>query len=111
MTLSTWRLIPVRGPLTCTWRARHAKISLLLGCRLAPGVRVGACMSRLWIAQFFLRCRAFILENVVGLASFDKGAFLASMVVKLEVAGYWAKAKVLSSAQAVPISNPRQRSQ
>ena len=36
----------------------------------------------------FLRCRAFILENVVGMTTFDKGVFLASMVRKLETAGY-----------------------
>ena len=45
----------------------------------------------------FLRCRAFILENVVGLATFDKGVFLASMVRKLETAGYCVFHKILDT--------------
>ena len=45
----------------------------------------------------FLRCRAFILENVVGLISFDKGVFLASMVGKLEAAGYWVSHEILDT--------------
>ena len=48
------------------------------------------CLYEQAVARIiFLLCRAFILENVIGLASFDGGVFLRSMVVKLEAAGYW----------------------